>query len=189
MTHKGTIYIVSGPSGCGKTTLCNHLLAKDKGIVESISVTTRRKRIGEKKNRDYVYVSEAEFKRRIKDNVFLEHACVFGNYYGTPKRFVVNNLDKGRDVLLIIDVRGAAQVKKAMKEAVLIAVLPPVFSALEKRLRNRSSEGSADIKTRLMVAKEELRALKKYDYAVVNDSIARAVNCLSAIVLAHRCKI
>lgn len=189
MKKRGIIFVVSGPSGCGKTTLCRRLLRNEPGLVNSTSVTTRLPRKGERRDIDYVYITEDEFKTRLKNREFLEYASVFGSHYATPKRPVTDALKKGKDVLLSIDVQGAAQVKRIFKDAVLIFILPPAFSDLEKRLSKRSSDSSAQIKRRLKIAHDELRAINMYDYAVVNDNMREATRRLTVIVTAERNRI
>lgn len=183
---KGIIFVISGPSGCGKTTLCNKLLKKFPGMVNSVSMTTRNPRKGERRGRDYIYVSTAEFKKTLEKKGFIEYASVFGNYYGTPKQAVLDTVNRGGDVLLGIDVQGASQIRKIFKGAVLIFILPPNTSELQNRLQKRSTDSPAQIARRLKIAKKEMRAAKKYDYAVVNDRIEGAVSALAAIVRAER---
>jgi len=184
----GKIFIISGPSGSGKTTLCGRLLRSRIGLVKSVSCTTRLPRKGERARVDYIYLTEKQFKGTVKKKGFLEHACVFGKYYGTPKKPVLSATRQGKDVLLNIDVQGALQVKRAKKDAILIFILPPSFGALKQRLFRRSSDSSVQIKKRLRVAHRELRAVKQYDYAVVNDSMKEAIATLRAIIIAERCK-
>lgn len=183
---KGTLFVISGPSGCGKTTLCRRLLKEKPDLISSISVTTRLPRKGERRNIDYIYITEKEFKKRLKKKGFLEYASVFGNHYGTPNRPVIDALEKGKDVLLNIDVQGAAQIKRTFKEAVFIFILPPAFGDLEERLLKRSSDTALQIKKRLKIAYLELRAIGRYDYAVVNDDMTEAAKRLVAIVTAER---
>jgi len=187
--EKGLVFVISGPSGCGKTTLCRMLLKENLGLLSSTSLTTRAPRRGERREIDYIYVAEDEFKKGLKDKKFLEYAKVFGKYYGTPKKPVIDAIKKGKDIILSIDAQGAAQIKRAIKEAVLIFILPPSFDDLKKRLLKRSSETASQIKRRLRVAHNELRAMDMYDYAVINDDMKEALNYLSAIILAERCRI
>ncbi|NQT91030.1 MAG: guanylate kinase [Candidatus Omnitrophica bacterium] len=188
MKRPGTIFIVSGPSGSGKTTLCKGLLKKRRSMLSAPSMTTRAPRKGEKKNIDYIFVSETEFKKQLKEGGLLEHAVVFGNYYGTPKKPIADALKQGKDVLLSIDIQGAAQVKKAFKAAVLIFVLPPTFTDLKERLLKRSSDTAEQIRKRLRKARQELKAVDAYDHTVVNDDIKKAVERLYSIVAAATTK-
>lgn len=186
MRSRAHLFVLSGPSGCGKTTLCSRLLKKRLGLIRSVSVTTREKRGREKDKRDYIYLSVPEFKRRLAKGMFLEHARVFGCYYATPKKFIEENLRMGRDVLLNIDVQGAAQIKRKFREAVLIFIVPPSITALKERLEKRSSDTPAQIRKRLTIARSELRTIGMYDYAVVNDCIDTAAEKLRAIITAAR---
>lgn len=187
--RKSIIFVVSGPSGCGKTTLCRRLLKNKSGLANSISVTTRSPRRDERSDIDYLYISEKEFKAKLRKKEFLEYARVFGNYYGTPKKSVVDTLKKNKDVLLCIDIQGAAQIKGVFKDAVFIFILPPVFGDLKKRLLKRSSDNSLQIRRRLRIARREMRAINMYDYAVINDDMKEAGRRLSAIVTAERSRI
>lgn len=187
---KGTAFIVSGPSGCGKTTLCGRLLKRGLGLMNSISVTTRPPRKGEKGNRDYIFIKEKEFKKLLQRKSFLEHARVFGHYYyGTPKEPVLDALKRNKDVLLCIDVQGAAKIKRIVKDAAFIFILPPSFKELRKRLTKRSSDTAAQIRKRLEVARVEMRSIDMYDYMVINDDMETATDQLVSIVKAARCKI
>ncbi len=188
--RKGKIFIISAPSGSGKTTLCEQLLSlKLKGLTRSVSATTRTPRAGEKKNKDYFFISPQEFENRRKKEAFLEWARVLDNFYGTPRRFVEKELGEGKDVILSIDVQGAMQVKKSCPAAVLIFILPPSFENLKIRLKRRSTESSREIHKRLNLARQEVSYLPKYDYVVVNDTVGKATEKLKAIIIAERCRI
>lgn len=186
---KGTLFVLSGPSGCGKTTLCDRLLKKKAGLVRSVSVTTRKRRGKEKENKDYIYINMPEFKRQLARGIFLEHAEVFGHYYATPRGFVEKSLRKNQDVIMNIDVQGAAQIKRKVKQAVLIFILPPTKGALKTRLKNRSSDTPVQIRKRLAIARRELAAIRIYDYVVVNERIDTAVRQLDSIITATRQRI
>ena len=188
LKKRGKLYVVSGPSGCGKTTLCAKLLKKDLGLTRSVSVTTRIPRAGEKRNRDYIFDTKELFLKDVKKKRFLEHAKVFGNYYGTPKKFVLEMLEKNKDILLNIDVQGAAQIKRNFKEAVLIFILPPSLKVLYKRLQTRSTDTKKEVKKRLEAAEKELNAVNVYDYIVLNDKLSAATKDIVAIIKADRCK-
>ncbi|MFH2138913.1 MAG: guanylate kinase [Candidatus Omnitrophota bacterium] len=190
MDNKGKLLVVSAPSGAGKTTLCDKLISIMPDVVCSISTTTRAPRGGEKNKCDYIFVSESKFEEMIKNNQFLEYAKVFGNYYGTPRKFVEDNLARGRDVLLNIDVQGAMKVrKKFRKDSIFIFILPPSMKDLEKRLLRRKTDSRPQIKKRLEVAKKELTYLKFYDYQIINDKIKYAFEKLKSIVIAARCRL
>jgi len=159
------------------------------GLVNSVSVTTRPPRKGEKRNADYIYVTEEEFTRDLKRGRFVEYANVFGRYYGTPKAPLIKALSKGKDALLSIDVQGAAKIKKIFKGAIFIFILPPTFDDLKARLQKRSSDTPAQIRRRLRIARRELRAIDMYSYAVINDDKKKATDELVAIITAARCSI
>ena len=182
------LWVVSGPSGSGKTTLCNRLLLNKKlGIARSISLTTRPLRRGEKKNKDYVFVSKEAFLKKIKNREFLEWKKVFGNLYGTSKKFVAGLLKKNKDVLLCIDVKGAREIKKKFsKQSILIFIVPPNVQELARRTRRRAREDKAEIRKRLAFAKTELSFAKKYDYIIVNDNFTKALKELESIIVAKR---
>jgi len=136
----------------------------------------------EKRNKDYVYITKEKFRKEIKRRSLLEHARVFDNYYGTPREFVSNALNKGKDVILSIDVQGAAQVKRVFKEAVLIFILPPTFDDLKNRLVKRSSDSNKQVAQRLRIAHREIMLAATYDYAVVNDKMEKATGDLISII-------
>jgi guanylate kinase len=188
----GILYIISAPSGSGKSTLVNELRRIVPNLEFSISYTTRNKRGSERDGMEYYFISRPEFEKMIGEDEFLEHAEVFGNYYGTAKRFLREAESRGNDLLLDIDVQGAAQVKSRMKNAVGILVLPPSRQVLEKRLRNRSiSEGSVSdevIERRLHGARKEIENYPQYDYILVNDRLEDSVDLLESIVLSERVK-
>ena len=187
--RRGGFTTLIGPSGCGKTTLCASLLRRDKSLLRSVSATTRAPRKGERKNADYIYMTEQCFKSAVKKKEFLEHARVFGKHYGTPKKFAIDNLKKGKDVILCIDVQGAKQVKRAFKDAVLVFIVPPTFADLKKRLAKRSSDTEDEINKRLKIARTELQSVCKYNYLVTNDKVKQATDLLEAIILAERARV
>lgn len=183
---KGKLFVISAPSGTGKTTIARHLLKITPGIVCSISVTTRAKRKDEKEAGDYYFITKDEFTRRKNKGEFLEWAKVFGNFYATPKDFVVSWLSAGKDVILTIDVQGAMKVKKAYPLGKLIFVLPPSMQELKKRLFKRKSERKQQIKKRLEIAKKEICFADKYDYVVINDTLNSAVEEIGKIINKER---
>ena len=174
---------MSAPSGCGKTTLCKKLLEDDLGLIPSISTTTRSPRPEEKDGVDYHFVPEKKFHEMVRRNGFLEHEGNFGNLYGTPKKFIEQNLKAGRPVLLSIDVKGAMKVRKMYPaESVLIFILPPSVTALKKRLKGRKSDLPSAIRKRLGLAKKEMAYKNRYDYRVVNDRLDSAYKRLRKII-------
>lgn len=180
------VYIVSAPSGSGKSTLVNELFKVVRGLDFSISYTTRPPRGSEQNGKEYFFVSKDEFEAMIAADEFLEYANVFGNYYGTARRFLRAAETKGNDLLLDIDVQGAQQIKKRIPEAVSIFILPPDRDTLEWRLRNRGLDSEAVILRRLDTARREIENYSKYDYILVNRQLERSTDELKAIVLAER---
>ena len=181
-----TVYIISAPSGSGKSTLVEKVRAIVPGLDFSISYTTRRPRGKEQNGREYFFVSRAQFEEMIYHDEFLEHAEVFGNYYGTAKRFLREARERSNDLLLDIDVQGAEQIKRRLPEAVSIFILPPNRTELESRLRHRSLDAEEVIQTRLVTATRELKNYDKYDYILINDRLEDSVEALTAILLAER---
>jgi guanylate kinase len=182
------VYIISAPSGSGKSTLVNQVRKTVPGLKFSISYTTRAPRAGEQNGREYFFVSRPEFEQMIGKDEFLEHADVFGNYYGTARRFLRDAEREGKDLLLDIDVQGAAQIKRQIPEAISIFVMPPNRKELEKRLRNRSLDTEDVIQRRLVTATREIENYSKYDYILVNDRLEESIDALQSILLAERLK-
>jgi guanylate kinase len=178
----GKLVIVAAPSGAGKSTLVNALLAREPGIALSISHTTRAPRPGDADGVQYHFIDRATFEAMVSRGDFLEHADVFGNYYGTSRGAVERVLKAGRDVLLEIDWQGAGQVRCAMPECVSIFILPPSRAELERRLRARATDSEATIKKRLAASREEIAHADEFDCIVVNDRFEDAVAALQAIV-------
>lgn len=185
----GLLFIVSAPSGAGKTTLVERLVADLPGIVMSRSYTCRQARPGETDGVDYNFVSRARFEAMIASGEFLEWADVFGNLYGTSARDTDQLLTSGRDVVLVIDVQGARQVRQRGVGATTIFVMPPSAGVLEHRLRGRSKDSEVAIQRRLEVARGEVASFREYDYIVVNDELEPAVARLRGIVLAERARL
>src|SRR5262249_48875629 len=163
------VFIISAPSGSGKSTLVTKLLKTAPDLDFSISYTTRASRGAEQNGKQYYFVTRKEFEEMIRADEFLEHADVFGNYYGTARRFLREAEQKGHDLLLDIDVQGAAQMKRKLPDAVSIFILPPDRATLEKRLRERGEDSEAVIQRRLENASREIENYDKYDYVLVND--------------------
>lgn len=187
--NRGKLYVMSGPSGAGKGTICRELLSEaGKTMVCSVSMTTRAPREGEKDGVNYFFVTKDEFREEIENDGLLEYATVFDNYYGTPKKAVMDNLERGTDVLLEIDVQGALQVKKAFQEAVLIFIMPPSFDELRNRITGRGTETEERIERRLSEAAGEVKQAVSYDYIVVNDNLEKAVSDVQAAVRAEHLK-
>jgi guanylate kinase len=180
------VYIISAPSGSGKSTLVNELRKIVPGLDFSISYTTRRPRGSEQNGREYFFVPREDFDEMRKRNEFLEHAEVFGNCYGTAKRFLEEARQHGHDLLLDIDVQGAAQIKKQIPDAVSIFILPPDRKTLELRLRRRSLDTDEVIQRRLFTASKEIENYSKYDYILVNDRLEESIDELKDVVVAER---
>jgi len=180
------VYIVSAPSGSGKSTLVSELFKMVDHLDFSISYTTRSPRGSEQNGKEYFFVSREEFENMITAGEFLEHAEVFGNYYGTARRFLREAEDHGNDLLLDIDVQGAKQIKEAIPEAVSIFILPPDREKLEWRLRHRGLDSEAVIRRRLDTARREIENYSKYDYILVNNLLEQSADQLKDIVLAQR---
>jgi guanylate kinase len=182
------LFIVSAPSGTGKTTLVERLVHALPGLTMSRSYTSRVARSGERDGTDYNFISRARFESMIQDGAFLEYADVFGNFYGTGRADTETLLAGGQDVVLVIDVQGARQVRQLGTAAVGIFVLPPSLEVLERRLRGRSKDSEDQIRRRLQVARQEVGEYASYDYVVVNDELDTGVDRLRAIVLAERAR-
>jgi len=185
--HKPIVFIISAPSGSGKSTLVNVLLAMTPRLDFSISYTTRPLRGSEQNGKQYYFVARQEFEQMIAADEFLEHASLYGkDYYGTARRFLREAEQKGNDLLLDIDVQGAAQIKKKLPQAVTIFVLPPDRKTLEGRLRKRGEDSHDVIERRLEEARREIENYNKYDYILINDKLEESSDQLQAIVTAER---
>jgi len=180
------VFIISAPSGSGKSTLVKKLREQVPNLEFSISYTTRKPRGAEQNGREYYFVTSEQFEDMIAEGEFLEYANVFGNYYGTARRFLLKAEQDGTDLLLDIDVQGAEQIRAKIPQAVSIFILPPNRSELEQRLRNRSQDAESVIQKRLDAATREIENYGKYDYILVNDRLDESVTGLQAIVLSER---
>ena len=187
--RRGLLFVISGPSGVGKGTLREKVFDILPDLKYSVSVNTRPPRKDEIEGRDYYFVTVDEFKKRIEENIFVEWAIVHGDYKGTPIKFLVEELQKGRDVLLELDVQGAMQVKKKFPDGIFIFIAPPTWKDLEDRLRKRNTEGEKALEKRLKDARIEMEYKKNYNYLVVNDNIKTALKKLESIIISERCKI
>jgi guanylate kinase len=181
-----TVFIISAPSGSGKSTLVSRLMAEVEGLTFSVSCTTRAARGSEVPGQAYEFISRLEFERRIAAGEFLEHADVFGNYYGTPRSALKSAELAGKDLVLDIDVQGAAQLRERIPDAVSIFILAPSRQILEQRLRARSQDSDEVIRRRLDNAAREIGDYKKYDYVLVNENLETALESLKSIVRAER---
>lgn len=190
MTQRGLLIVLSGPSGVGKGTVRKAIFNED-GIdfQYSISATTRQPRVGEIDGEDYFFVSHDEFEEKIANGDMLEYAQYVSNYYGTPKSFIDETLASGRDVFLEIDVQGALQVKSKMPEGIYIFLTPPDLTNLRERLVGRGTDSQEVIEKRVTAAREELKQMINYDYAVENDQVIHAVERIKAIITAERLRV
>jgi guanylate kinase len=186
---KGILFVVSGPSGAGKGTLCGLLLQRMDNLCLSISATTRAPRQGEIDGISYFFIKHDEFEQKIQRHEFLEWAKVYNNYYGTPKDFVERQLSSGKDVILEIDVQGAAKVKESCPDGIFIFIFPPCIEELKNRIIKRGTETEKSLRQRILCARQELKAAANYDYIVLNDELEDAAMQLQAIVIAERCRV
>ena len=181
-TKKGALLVVSGFSGAGKGTVMKKLLEKYDNYALSISMTTRAPRTGEENGREYFFVDTATFEQKIEENKVIEYAKYCDNYYGTPREYVEEQLEKGKDVILEIEIQGALKVKEMFPDTVLLFIMPPSAEELHRRLVSRGTETAEVIKKRMDRAVEEAMFMEKYDYIVINDDLDRCVEELHGIV-------
>jgi guanylate kinase len=187
--RRGLLFVVSAPSGTGKTTIVERLVHVVPDLSLSRSYTSRPFRVGECDGVDYNFITRARFEEMVRQSAFLEWADVFGNLYGTGAEDSERELASGRDLVLVIDVQGARQVRQRRRDTIGIFVLPPSFEILERRLRGRSKDSEEAIRRRLLTARAEVDAVAEYDYVVVNDELDGCVDRLRAIVLAERARL
>ncbi len=189
MSDRGLLIVLSGPSGAGKGTICSRLRAEMPNLTYSVSMTTRQPRVGEVEGVNYFFRDKEEFEELLKEDAFLEYAKVYDNYYGTPKKHVMDLLDQGKSVLLEIDIQGAMQVKERYSDAIFIYIVPPSLTELSARLRGRATDSEEVIDKRLSLACSELALAHRYDYIVVNDDLDEATKKTASILRAESCKI
>ena len=186
----GQVIVISAPSGAGKDTVVKELMKNnpDSRWV-SISATSRAPREGEQEGVDYYYLSKEEFEKKIEEGYFLEYTNYAGNYYGTPKEYIEKKVNKGIDVILIIEIEGAANIKKLIPEAIFIFIMPPSLKELVRRLKKRGTENNEKILKRFHAAYQEINEVSKYNYVVVNDKLEDAVNKVESILNAEKCRV
>lgn len=186
MKPQGILLVLSGPSGAGKGTICEQLLNKRKDLAYSVSATTRTPRKGEVDGKDYFFVSTDRFKEMIAKNELLEYAEIYGNYYGTPRSYVMDILNQGRDVVLEIDPQGALHIKENFSDGVFVFIVPPSLDELTSRIYKRGTDSEEVIRRRLNAATSELAYASKYDYIIINDEVEKATEKVSNIIDAER---
>lgn len=182
MSDKGVLTILSGFSGSGKGTVVKRLLEKYDNYAVSVSVTTRKPRPGEEEGKAYFFRTQDEFDRMVREDAFLEYASYVDHSYGTPRSYVEENMEKGRDVILEIEMQGAMQVKKKMPDALLLFVTPPTAEELKRRLSGRGTETEDVIASRLKRAREEADGMENYDYLVINDTVEECVDTVHSLI-------
>ena len=188
MDYPGNLFVVAAPSGAGKSSLVKALQELDARVQPSVSHTTRAPRGQEKHGREYFFISEPEFDAMVAQNAFVEWANVHGNRYGTSKKAIEDRIAHGADVVLEIDFQGAAQIKKALANAVLIFILPPSWEELQSRLQRRGEDSAEVIETRLKNAAVEMASVRNFDFVIINEVFERALFDMKAIVHAQRLK-
>lgn len=189
MNRTGILFVISGPSAVGKGTVKDAVLKRLTDIKLSISATTRPPRAGETDGLDYIFIDTKKFQAMVLQGEFLEWAQVYNNMYGTPLSFVQDNLARGFDVLLEIDIQGAMQVKEKMPQGVFVFIEPPSIEELYQRICNRGTDSEESIQRRMSACQEEMEHIRYYDYSVTNDDLQEAVDKVYAIIVAERCRI
>ena len=187
--NKGLLIVVSAPAGCGKDTILEQVLANNDNIFYSVSATTRTIRPGEVDGASYYFKSRDEFETMIKNSELLEYTEYCGNYYGTPRKAVMDMLDAGKDVVLKIEVEGAANIKRMFPDCVMIFILPPSISELDRRLHKRGTESEEVIQKRIAAAKNELTYAANYDYTIVNGALEKAIEDFETVVRAEKLRV
>lgn len=189
MKRKGSLFVVCGPSGVGKGTVCKEVLKVKPEIKLSISATTRERRNKEVEGVNYYFIDRDKFEDMIETDELLEYAEVYGNLYGTPKKYVLNQLEKGYDIILEIDPQGAMQIKEKYNEGIFVFLLPPSMKELRNRIVSRGRDSEDNIEKRLKCAYEEIDFIKEYNYYIINDDLKKAVNSLVSVIEAERCRV
>lgn len=179
---KGVMVVLSGPSGCGKDTVLNRLTAMDSRIIPSVSATTRAPRSDETEGVSYYFITKDEFEQKIEDDEFIEYVQYNGNYYGTLKSEIDNAVENGKIIILVIEVKGAANIISKFPDAVSVFLMPPSADILEERLRNRGTDSEQTIKERLQIATCEMEKSRLYKHIVINDELDKAVNTIYDII-------
>jgi guanylate kinase len=183
--YQGKLFIISAPSGAGKTTLCRMLLNHFQNLLYSISFTTRKPRKGETNGKDYHFISETDFIKGIENNKWAEWAKVYDNYYGTSAEFIKTNLEKGKNILLDIDVQGAMQILKKYSDSITIFIMPPSLEALRERIKDRGTENITTIEKRMAIAEDEINKKDLYKHIIINDDLNIAASELILLVKSY----
>ncbi len=187
--EEGLLLILSAPSGTGKTTVRNALLEETDDLRKAITTTTRPPRPGEVDGEDYFFLSEDEFKKRLEEERFLEHAVIYGNYYGSGRDYIEGELAAGRDVILVVDAQGARAIQETDLPVVFIYLLPPSLRELRRRLEGRKTDSAEVIEKRFAQAQKEIAYLKEYDYCLICDDVDVTVADIKAIIRAEKCRV
>lgn len=189
LQRRGLMLVLSSPSGAGKSSIARALLERDRDLLMSVSMTTRPKRVGEIEGKDYFFTDKDTFEQKIKEGAFLEYALVFGQYYGTPKKFVEETLAAGRDVLFDIDWQGTQQLNQQMgQDLVRVFILPPSYQELEKRLTNRAQDSKEVVQARMSKACDEMSHWPEYEYVLINENLEESIEKAHTILKAERLK-
>jgi len=188
VASRGTLFVVSSPSGGGKGTIIRHVLEVVANLRYSVSYTTRAPRLGEVDGREYFFVNRVTFEEMVGAGEFLEWACVHGNFYGTAKNQIIEETAAGADLILEVDVQGAASVRQLLMDSVSVFILPPSYEVLRQRLIARGTDSPAELELRLRNAPEELKQYSAFDYVIINDEIDRAAGQLASIINAERAR-
>lgn len=186
---QGQLIVVSGPSGAGKDTIVNRIIEGNDNIWLSVSATSRKPRKGEIDGVNYFFLDKEDFEEKIKEDYFLEYALYADNYYGTPKEEIVKKIEKGIDVILVIEIEGAKKIKDLVPHALFIFIMPPSEKTLLSRLKNRKTEDKDKIIERFNIAYKEINEVTKYNYVVVNDKLDEAVDKVESIIKAEKCRV
>jgi guanylate kinase len=186
--EKGVLIVLSGPSGVGKGTVCKALRGCAPDLVYSVSATTRSPREGEREGVNYFFKTREQFQKLIENDQMLEWAEYVGNFYGTPRNFVEDTLNAGKDIILEIEVQGALKVKQKFPQGIFIFLLPPSLDELESRIVGRGTDSQDSIRNRMSVAVDEIGMLEYYDYAIVNDQVELACSRIQSIIVAEHCR-
>ncbi|MCK5762867.1 MAG: guanylate kinase [Clostridiales bacterium] len=189
MHKKGNLFVVSGPSGAGKGTIIREISKNDNDFKLSVSVTTRAPRNKEIEGVNYYFKTKEEFMDMIENDEFLEYAEVYDNFYGTPKKPVLEAVEKGENIILEIDIQGAIQVKKNYPEGIFIFILPPTMAELKNRIIERGSETDETLKKRMLSAFHEISYMEKYDYFIINDVLEDSIKSFKSIIKAEKCRV